>query len=107
MKPRYLLHIFTACCWTRRRFPRAADGGQRLPPSWAETGHGAGGQTHPAAQQDLPSDPHRPGGHQSESRLTHPAGLLLSSELKAILRNVQQKFYLQSLSVALHYIIVR
>lgn len=32
-----------------------------------EAGHGAGGQTDPAAQQSLPADPYRQGGHESTS----------------------------------------
>lgn len=50
-----------------RQFSRAADRGLRLSQSRAETGHRAGGQTHPAAQQNLPADSHWQGGHQSKS----------------------------------------
>lgn len=50
-----------------RQFPRAAGGGQRLPQSGAEAGHGAGGQSDPAAEQNLPANPLRQGGHKSMS----------------------------------------
>lgn len=74
-----------------RQFPGSADRRQRLPQSWPEIGHGAGGQTHPAAQQNLPADPHRQGGHQGQSSWNRKTVYIQYYTLKLEGKKVQHK----------------